>query len=426
MAALSVCLLALLTFGLLFPGVHAQESSSYNPYVNQAIIGPLGTTTLSPLLPVEFNGTGVAQFDVGNAGSSDMSAVPGDLMTLVITLSKGVPNNADPLAALGGPGVAWFNWQYDPAIKTYYAIQNQTIPGNSRRTVTIAYKVTINSFLGAAPTVSNGFNVNLQPPGYTNPQPTDDDAVSAYTYVQAFDYGDAPASYGSAKHTIDVTKNPAVPPNFYNQYMYLGVVVDPEPAYQASADAKGDDNNQTGGLNVDDEEGVTFPTLIRGQSATVPVVITIRDVDVTSQSGRLSAWIDWNGDGNFADTGERIATNVLVASSGAVNLNITVPTDAVTSQPTFARFRFGPNVANATVDAAYGEVEDYRVTILSSVCWDFNSNGRIDVQDIMQVAARWNNPAAYDPTYDVAPPFGSPIDILDITAIAAQWNAVCQ
>jgi hypothetical protein len=38
----------------------------------------------------------------------------------------------------------------------------------------------------------------------------------------------------------------------------------------------------------------------------------------------------------------------------------------------------------------------------------------------MQVAARWNNPAAYDPTYDVAPPFGSPI------AIAEQWNSACQ
>lgn len=44
----------------------------------------------------------------------------------------------------------------------------------------------------------------------------------------------------------------------------------------------------------------------------------------------------------------------------------------------------------------------------------------------MQAEARWNNPAAYNPTYDVVPPFGSPIDILDIIAIAAQWNLVCQ
>jgi hypothetical protein len=56
---------------------------------------------------------------------------------------------------------------------------------------------------------------------------------------------------------------------------------------------------------------------------------------------------------------------------------------------------------------------------------DFNSNGRVDVQDIMQVAARWNNPGAYNATYDVAPPFGSPIDIFDLIAVAEQWNALC-
>lgn len=42
------------------------------------------------------------------------------------------------------------------------------------------------------------------------------------------------------------------------------------------------------------------------------------------------------------------------------------------------------------------------------------------------VAARWNNPAVCDLTYDVAPPFGSPLDILDIIAVAEQWNKVCQ
>jgi hypothetical protein len=64
--------------------------------------------------------------------------------------------------------------------------------------------------------------------------------------------------------------------------------------------------------------------------------------------------------------------------------------------------------------------------IIPDICPDFNASGLVDVQDIMQAAARWNNPAAYDPTYDVAPPFGSPVDILDIIAIAEQWNLACQ
>jgi hypothetical protein len=75
-----------------------------------------------------------------------------------------------------------------------------------------------------------------------------------------------------------------------------------------------------------------------------------------------------------------------------------------------------------TVSSQRGAV----VGVPATACLDFNGSGRTDVQDIMQVAARWNNPAAYDPTYDVAPPFGSPIDILDISAIAEAWDSACQ
>ena len=152
-------------------------------------------------------------------------------MRLVITLSKGVPNVPNPsdpvaaLAALGGDGVAWFDWTYEPAITTYRATQRVTIPGStptvpSRRTITIQYRVTQNSFLGGSPTVSNGFNANLTPPPYTNPQPTGDDTVSSYTFVRANDYGDAPISYGNVSHTIDVAKDSA--PAFIRWYVYLG------------------------------------------------------------------------------------------------------------------------------------------------------------------------------------------------------------
>ena len=33
--------------------------------------------------------------------------------------------------------------------------------------------------------------------------------------------------------------------------------------------------------------------------------------------------------------------------------------------------------------------------------------------------------AAYNATYDVAPPFGSPLDIFDLVAVAEQWNTPC-
>ena len=223
------CCLALAAVALAAAGVHAQ-GPSYNPYLIQGIVDQTTTGTGGTLLPVEFNGTGFVRFDVGNTGFDPLLLEMGDAMTLVITLSKGVPNAVNPLDALGGPGVAWFSWQYDPTIRTYYATQIATIPGESRATITIAYKVAENSFLGASPTVSNGFNVNLQPPGYTNPQPTDDDSVSSYTYVQAFDYGDAPITYGSVSHVVDVTKDLAN--DTYNRYIFLGAFVDPEYVYQ--------------------------------------------------------------------------------------------------------------------------------------------------------------------------------------------------
>ena len=279
--AVVACCLALAALLLTTLGAQAQ-GVSYNPYLVQGIISP------APLLPVEFSGTGVAAFDVGNTGSTDMLLVPDQEMKLVITLSKGVPNVSNPsdpvaaLAALGGDAVEWFEWTYDPAITTYRATQKVTIPGStptvpSRRTVTIQYRVTQNSFLGGTPSVSNGFNANLQPPPYANPQPTDDDAVSSYTYVKALDYGDAPISYGDVSHTVDLSKDLANNPATYNRYFVLGTVVDPEDAYQASSTATGDDDNKTGGLGLDDENGVTFPTLTKGQPAVIPVVATIVD-----------------------------------------------------------------------------------------------------------------------------------------------------
>lgn len=44
----------------------------------------------------------------------------------------------------------------------------------------------------------------------------------------------------------------------------------------------------------------------------------------------------------------------------------------------------------------------------------------------MLAAACRNNAAAYNPIYDVAPPFGNPIDILDIIAVAEYWGNVYQ
>ena len=338
------------------------NAQSWNPYVNQAITDP------APLLPWEFGGTGVLSFNVGNSGSDPLPLVVNQEMGLVITLSSGVPNNTDPLEALGGTWLNYFNWTYDAGNKTFTGIQNKPIPGTTPAvpavgTITIQYKVTVNTS-GLQP--SNGFNVNVQPPDYTNgKQATDDDAASSYTYVKALDFGDAPESYGIAYHEIYLFKDPGN--TYYTNYVYLGASVDPEPANQPSGNADGDDNNGS-----DDEDGVVFPELTPGATVTIPVTMTIIDGDVTYSTYRLNAWIDWNGDGNF-DTGERIANNisidyfVLGGISGTYNLSVTVPANATTS-PTYARFRFGSGLTSPFNDPAatsipVGEVEDYMIVI---------------------------------------------------------------
>ncbi len=158
------------------------------------------------------------------------------------------------------------------------------------------------------------------------------------------DFGDAPASYGSADHVV-------------SSY-YLGNQVDAEKESQHSDEADGDDLN-----GVDDEDGVAIPALVQGQGATIRYTV----VTPWFSNAYLNAWIDWNGDGDFEDQEERIVTN-LRRGSGSYNLDVTVPSTAIASRATFARFRFGPRSTNdpvytSTGSATSGEVEDYIVKI---------------------------------------------------------------
>jgi gliding motility-associated-like protein len=157
------------------------------------------------------------------------------------------------------------------------------------------------------------------------------------------DFGDAPASYGSADHVI-------------SDWIYMGSAPDGEPSSQYSDEADGDDRNL-----FDDEDGVTFPEMKPGASVT----IAVRTVETSYfLTGYLSAWIDWNGDGDFNDKDERIAENRRVPSGSAIlALSVSVPNDAIVSRPTFARFRIGPRVSSPTGSASSGEVEDYMIKI---------------------------------------------------------------
>ncbi len=157
-----------------------------------------------------------------------------------------------------------------------------------------------------------------------------------------YDYSDAPISYGAAQHILSA--------------LTLGSTIDSENAALFSADASGDG---------DDEDGVTLPALILGSSATITVNVN----QTTGNEGYLQGWIDWNGDGDFADTvngiSEQIAIDLQFPSglSGSIDIPVTVPGAATTNQ-TFARLRWSSTPGlDTTTSASDGEVEDYALTL---------------------------------------------------------------
>jgi hypothetical protein len=126
-------------------------------------------------------------------------------------------------------------------------------------------------------------------------------------------------------------------------------VPDAELDGQPTPGADGDDNT-----GIDDEDGVGIPALYRG----APTAIGLSNAG----NGYLNAWIDFNADGDWNDSGEQIALNVnLVGGTSAWPIN--VPTTAALGT-TYARFRFSTQLGLApTGPAPDGEVEDYAVVI---------------------------------------------------------------
>lgn len=207
--------------------------------------------------------------------------------------------------------------------------------------------------------------------------------------VDAYDYGDAPDSYkttdavGGARHAI------------VNGGPMLGNAIDHDDDGQPSNTADSDDTQ-----GIDDEDGISFASgFTTGSNSTIQVT--------TSQPNHavvyLNAWIDFNGDGDFEDTGEQIADDQVIADTDSqATLVFQTPVDAQAGQ-TYARFRVS-SVAGLSVNGAAsdGEVEDYAITIqgIAETCavgvagagdyalgwWHNGSSGTAAYQD-----AYWND-----------------------------------
>ena len=165
------------------------------------------------------------------------------------------------------------------------------------------------------------------------------------TVTKAKDFSDAPtAGYGGAEHDIATG-------------LTIGANVTAEAA---------DYNDVAAAADVDD--GVTFPTMVPAETATIPVV-------VAGAGGFLQSWIDWNGDNSFGGAGEQFATNVQDggagdsdgSANGTIALSVAVPLTATVGQ-TYARFRWSTTAGiGSSGFASSGEVEDYAPTITAGI-----------------------------------------------------------
>ncbi|MCO6045270.1 FG-GAP-like repeat-containing protein [Aeoliella sp. ICT_H6.2] len=154
------------------------------------------------------------------------------------------------------------------------------------------------------------------------------------------DYGDAPAPYQSSVADTGAF-HPATGPQLGDLRFST-----PDAVVSDLADADpGDD-------------GVVLSDMHVGQ-ALVEVTIEVQNA---SEGAFLDAWIDFNGDDDWTDTGERVSFAKPVVD-GSNTLYVAVPDTAVVGE-TFARFRVSSaGELQPSGPASDGEVEDYRVTI---------------------------------------------------------------
>lgn len=190
----------------------------------------------------------------------------------------------------------------------------------------------------------------------------------AFGVFLGLDYGDAPASYGTAAHYDILKPQGSSKPASYTDATTLTastIVFDPirlgtantdgEDSANSSADATGDDTDGT-----DDEDGVSVP-LSDFHSGLTSYDLTV----VCGDSQTVVGWIDWEKDGSFTQASDQSASTT--CSGGSATLSWTgIP--ALTSGNTFLRVRTSSSagVTSPTSAVVSGEAEDYQITITPS------------------------------------------------------------
>ena len=190
--------------------------------------------------------------------------------------------------------------------------------------------------------------------------------------AQNMDFGDAPDPYPTKLSDSGPRHNIVTD-------VYLGICVDGESDGQPSEFSKSDDENSGSpgfgctSANYNDEDGIVF-TSILAHNRTAKVRVT------ANAACTLSAWIDFNWDGDWNDEGEDIFPGGITINAGMNNLTFQVPelnlpntiglttkTELDHTKRSFglsSRFRCSTEGALSPIGpASNGEVEDHDLEV---------------------------------------------------------------
>ena len=224
---------------------------------------------------------------------------------------------------------------------------------------------------------------------------------------ELLDRGSAPESYGDVSHRLSMDSNGNI------TGPYLGKTVRPEylPDYRPTAGAPDDDGVKIPTYSLN--SGVNYINALsagqyeRNENGDIvldkdgkPIIKEYGITTITieaSQAGRISLWVDLNGNGVF-DNNERVQLRIngtqtsslyLDLQAGTNSIDVLMPESGlVNSFYTFARFRFTDRTVDHSTltpigNTVNGEVEDYLVTLLTqnstvsgTVYHDMNADGK--------------------------------------------------
>ncbi|WP_058119740.1 GEVED domain-containing protein [Photobacterium kishitanii] len=307
------------------------------------------------------------------------------------TLTANVFNNTGNDAQL----IVWIDWDRSGTFEASEAQLQDSLVSNNTVSNTVL------NWTGITPAISGGryiIRARLMPTsdgltvadvgGYASNGEVEDHLL----YVKDADYGDAPASYGSASHNIGI------------HTIQLGTVVDLDAGdwgngIDDNGDASDDDAIGDPINGVDDEDGIaTLPDIEVGSDNSYSLTIDVNNSHPTLDAS-LHVWLDSDGSGTF-DVDE-YQTAMIVAATGVTSENIMwsglsgmtagtryvrarITTDSLTTLAT------GSNPDTRAIGLATdGEVEDYAITFnyihpssTSSSTTDTDKDGVMDDIDI--------------------------------------------